>query len=67
MTVSQLRQALARHRREHGLSYERLAAAIGPEHVTGQTVKRFIEGSTEPHEFTVDAISAYLKTQGVAA
>lgn len=67
MTVKQLRAALRQHRIDHGLSYERLAAAIGAEHVTGQTVKRFIEATTEPHEFTVNAIETYLSKQGVAA
>ncbi len=67
MTVSQLRRALGRHRLDKGLSYERLAAAIGAEYVTGATVKRFIDGTTEPHETTVYKIERYLEGQGRGA
>lgn len=59
VTVEQLRRALRQHRLEQNFSLEDLARAIGP--LTGATVKRFIDGTTEPHETTVYAVRAYLK------
>ena len=38
-----------------------LADAIGGQRVSGMTLKRFIEGETNPHETTEYAIRSYLE------
>lgn len=57
-----LRRRLARHRLENRMTFQELADAIGG--VSPQTVMRFVDGSIEPRETTVFAVSEYLKAQG---
>ena len=75
IAVAQLRDALRHHRAARGLSHEALAESIAAVlQASGwegkiphfNTLRRFIESETEPHETTVYAVREYLSKQVAA-
>jgi len=60
MAHEALQKALNARRLARGWGYERLAADIGMDYVSGQTLRRFIAGAHAPSERTLYAVTRYL-------
>ena len=66
--IEALRERLGAYRMERGLSFEKMAYEIGPTHISGPTVKRFIEGAIViPQPMTLFALRRYMAAQGLLA